>query len=47
MLPSDNASRDYIVTLPVQENGAMPLHHAVLALLAAKPAHGYELKGSF
>jgi DNA-binding PadR family transcriptional regulator len=23
------------------------LHHAVLALLAAKPAHGYELKGSF
>ena len=22
----------------------MPLHHAVLALLAAKPAHGYELK---
>jgi DNA-binding PadR family transcriptional regulator len=25
----------------------MPLHHAVLALLAAKPAHGYELKGSF
>ena len=25
----------------------MPLHHAVLALLAAKPAHGYQLKGSF
>jgi DNA-binding PadR family transcriptional regulator len=25
----------------------MPLHHAVLALLADKPAHGYELKGSF
>jgi len=25
----------------------MPLHHAVLALLAAKPAHGYELKASF
>jgi DNA-binding PadR family transcriptional regulator len=25
----------------------MPLHHAVLALLVAKPAHGYELKGSF
>jgi DNA-binding PadR family transcriptional regulator len=25
----------------------MPIHHAVLALLAAKPAHGYELKGSF
>jgi DNA-binding PadR family transcriptional regulator len=25
----------------------MPLHHAVLALLAAKPAHGYELKTSF
>jgi DNA-binding PadR family transcriptional regulator len=25
----------------------MPLNHAVLALLAAKPAHGYELKGSF
>ena len=26
-------------------NGAMPLHHAVLALLEAKPAHGYELEG--
>jgi DNA-binding PadR family transcriptional regulator len=25
----------------------MPLHHAVLALLSARPAHGYELKGSF
>ena len=25
----------------------MPLHHAVLALLASKPAHGYELKSSF
>jgi DNA-binding PadR family transcriptional regulator len=25
----------------------MPLHHAVLALLAVKPAHGYELKSSF
>jgi DNA-binding PadR family transcriptional regulator len=25
----------------------MPLHQAVLALLAAKPAHGYELKTSF
>ena len=25
----------------------MSLHHAVLALLAGKPAHGYELKGSF
>ncbi len=25
----------------------MPLHHAVLALLAGKPAHGYELKSSF
>lgn len=25
----------------------MPLHHAVLALLAVKPRHGYELKGSF
>ena len=25
----------------------MPLHHAVLSLLAEKPAHGYELKGSF
>ena len=25
----------------------MPLHHAVLALLAAKPAHGYELRTSF
>ena len=25
----------------------MPLHHAVLALLTAKPTHGYELKTSF
>ncbi|HYK68833.1 MAG TPA: PadR family transcriptional regulator [Streptosporangiaceae bacterium] len=25
----------------------MPLHHAVLSLLADKPAHGYELKTSF
>jgi DNA-binding PadR family transcriptional regulator len=25
----------------------MPLHHAVLALLAGQPAHGYALKGSF
>ncbi|HZR48992.1 MAG TPA: PadR family transcriptional regulator [Streptosporangiaceae bacterium] len=25
----------------------MPLHHAVLALLAGKPAHGYELKSEF
>jgi DNA-binding PadR family transcriptional regulator len=25
----------------------MPLHHAVLALLASKPAHGYELRNSF
>jgi DNA-binding PadR family transcriptional regulator len=25
----------------------MPLHHAVLALLSAKPAHGYELKTIF
>jgi DNA-binding PadR family transcriptional regulator len=25
----------------------MPLHHAVLALLTDKPAHGYELKSSF
>jgi|SRR5215469_9713991 len=25
----------------------MSLHHAVLALLADKPAHGYELRGSF
>src|ERR1700691_1614133 len=25
----------------------MPLHHAVLALLAGKQAHGYELKSSF
>lgn len=25
----------------------MPLHHAVLALLADKPAHGYELKSRF
>jgi len=25
----------------------MPLHHAVLALLSDKPAHGYELRTSF
>jgi DNA-binding PadR family transcriptional regulator len=25
----------------------MPLHHAVLALLAEKPTHGYELRTSF
>jgi DNA-binding PadR family transcriptional regulator len=25
----------------------MPLHHAVLALLADRPAHGYELKSRF
>ena len=25
----------------------MPLHHAVLALLAEGPDHGYELKGRF
>jgi DNA-binding PadR family transcriptional regulator len=25
----------------------MPLHHAVLALLAVRPAHGYELKAEF
>jgi DNA-binding PadR family transcriptional regulator len=25
----------------------MPLHHAVLALLSDRPAHGYELKNSF
>jgi DNA-binding PadR family transcriptional regulator len=25
----------------------MPLHHAVLALLADEPAHGYQLKSSF
>ncbi len=25
----------------------MALHHAVLALLADRPAHGYELKSSF
>jgi DNA-binding PadR family transcriptional regulator len=25
----------------------MPLHHAVLALLADRPAHGYELRSSF
>jgi DNA-binding PadR family transcriptional regulator len=25
----------------------MPLHHAVLALLVTKPAHGYELKNRF
>src|SRR5579875_2569376 len=25
----------------------MPLHHAVLVLLADKPAHGYELRASF
>jgi DNA-binding PadR family transcriptional regulator len=32
---------------PAQENSDMPLHHAVLALLSAEPAHGYALKGSF
>jgi DNA-binding PadR family transcriptional regulator len=38
-----------IASLPGQARrfGRMPLHHAVLALLTAKPAHGYELKGSF
>jgi DNA-binding PadR family transcriptional regulator len=25
----------------------MPIHHAVLALLADRPAHGYELRASF
>jgi DNA-binding PadR family transcriptional regulator len=33
--------------LAIREADDMPLHHAVLALLAGKPAHGYELKGSF
>src|ERR1700733_585539 len=46
-LPSDNVIQDHIVTLSVRENGDMPLHHAVLALLAAKPALGDELKRSF
>jgi DNA-binding PadR family transcriptional regulator len=35
-------------SLPERQGKArMPLHHAVLALLSAKPAHGYELKSSF
>lgn len=25
----------------------MPIHHAILALLADRPSHGYELKGAF
>jgi DNA-binding PadR family transcriptional regulator len=33
--------------LPSGKVRRMPLHHAVLALLSAKPAHGYELKTSF
>src|SRR5262245_15392572 len=32
---------------PTRSMASMPLHHAVLALLAGKPAHGYELKSSF
>src|SRR5260370_36913521 len=35
----------YAVT--TRDGQDMPLHHAVLALLADKPAHGYELKSSF
>ena len=31
----------------MERKNVMPLHHAVLALLADKPAHGYELKASF
>jgi len=34
-------------SLPSDKVRRMPLHHAVLALLSAKPAHGYELKTSF
>src|SRR3984885_3184199 len=34
-------------TVSTGDRPAMPLHHAVLALLAGKPAHGYELKSSF
>jgi DNA-binding PadR family transcriptional regulator len=36
-----------IGSLPSDKVRNMPLHHAVLALLSAKPAHGYELKTSF
>jgi DNA-binding PadR family transcriptional regulator len=36
-----------IESLPSDKVRRMPLHHAVLALLSAKPAHGYELKTSF
>src|SRR5262249_46832073 len=45
LLPSNNAI--VLHPGPDQETGQMPLHHAVLALLAEKPAHGYELKSSF
>jgi DNA-binding PadR family transcriptional regulator len=31
----------------LEENQAMPIHHALLALLAQGPSHGYELKASF
>src|SRR6266508_2428323 len=30
-----------------QTGGEMPIHHAVLGLLAEGPSYGYELKGSF
>ena len=40
----DRASRH---SLDGRPTGTMPLHHAVLALLADKPAHGYELRSSF
>jgi DNA-binding PadR family transcriptional regulator len=45
-LHSDNARTD-TRSLPSDKVRRMPLHHAVLALLSAKPAHGYELKNSF
>src|SRR5580698_5695666 len=37
----------YSLPEPDRSQPSMPLNHAVLALLADKPAHGYELKSSF
>src|SRR5262245_13491882 len=34
-------------TRPTEETSFVPIHHAVLALLARGPSHGYELKGAF
>ena len=35
------------MALPSDKVYGVPLHHAVLALLSDKPAHGYELRSSF